>query len=293
MKRNLIFLVAAAFTLLLSVSCDRTVEYEFNPYATLYTTSYTVDENVGELKIPVAIYNPTGSEVQVSVKLLEGLAEEGVDYELISPASGILSFSGETDSLDVVLGIKSFEGEFTGTKNFALEISSLTAGLTVGNIKTANVTINDLDHPLAPFFGVWSAVTYEEVYLETDVTLTFDIAADPNDVTKVVASIVDPMMSAVVGYTKPVVLSGNATLNDDGTGVLVIPNAQATGFEYSYGPWLYMGLDAKDFGSASEYTDIVMNLNADGTITVPNAFGIFDDSYIWASYVGGYTLTKK
>ena len=47
------------------------------------------------------------------------------------------------------------------------------------------------------------------------------------------------------------------------------------------------------FAVVPRHNMLVFARDADGTMTVPNGFGIFDDKYIWASYVGGYTLTKK
>lgn len=291
MKRNLILLVAAVFTLL-AVSCGRKVEYDYQTFATLYTTSYITNEAVGEIEIPVILYNATGSESQVSVKLVEGKAEEGKDIELISPANGILVFTGETDTLNVVVGITSYVGELTGAKDFKVQLTSISPETSVGNVNTAKVTINDLDHPLYPYFGSWSGSTLEEVYTGAVHTVKFDIAEYPDDYTKLLLTTIDPMMSSVVGYTDEIQLYANAVLNEDGTGQVVIPGGQATGFEYSYGPWVYMGLNAQSFDNASDYTDIVFNLNADGALNVPNAYGIFDDSYIWASYVGGFNLTK-
>lgn len=285
-------LIAATLAIFVSASCDRKVEFEHETFATFNAVSYTVDENVGEIKIPVTVYNPTGSELQVVVKTVDGAGEAGKDYEVVTPSSGILTFTGDQTAQDIVINITDHEGEFTGSLDFTVEISSATEALSIGNFKTAKVAINDLDHPLSAFFGTWSATTFEEAYLGTNVTLNFNMAADPNDLEKLVISIIDPMMSSVVGYSEPVVLSAEAVLNEDGTGEIVIPNGQYTGFTYAYGPWTYYGYDAASFNDASAYANIAMYLGPDG-ITVPNGFGIFDDKYIWASYVGGYTLVKQ
>lgn len=119
MKRNIILFVAAAFALLSMASCNRKLDYQFETYATLYHSSFSVKENAGEFNIPVLVQNAKGADLQVAVKVTEGKAVEGVDYEIISPANGILSFSGETDSLSVVVKIfDTFVGEFTGAKDF-------------------------------------------------------------------------------------------------------------------------------------------------------------------------------
>lgn len=158
MKRNIILFVAAAVTLLLAASCNRKVEYQFEKYATLYRSSFSVKEDAGELRIPVLVNNTKGADVQVSVKISEGTAEDGVDYEVVSPANGILSFSGDADSLDVVIKIMSPNlGEFTGSKDFAVEIASVTEGVGVGVLSHAVVTIDDVDHPLAAILGEYTA----------------------------------------------------------------------------------------------------------------------------------------
>lgn len=286
MKRNILLFIAVVSALLLSVSCDRKYEYQEHTYATLYRTSYSVAEDVEQLKVPVLLNNASGSEVQVSVKLTAGSAEEGTDYELISPASGVLTFSGDTDSLDVVISITSFKGEFTGGKDFTLEISSLTEGVLNGKHTLAKVAIADLDHPLNAFIGSWSGNTTEE-FSGASITMMFDIAADPDDFTKLVITTQDNVLGV------PVELTADAELNEDGTGVIVIPTGQPLGYDLNVGPGVYNGVNTPTFSAATSYSDIVMNLNSDGTMTVPNGYGVFDDQYIYGCYVGGYTLTKE
>lgn len=286
-------ILAVAVLVLLMGSCDRKAEFVHETFASFYASSYTVSELDGEFVVPVVLYNPTGSDIQVSVSAVDGTAVAGEDFEIVSPANGLLNFTAGTDSLAVKVAVTSHEGVITGAKSFTLKLASATEGVSVGNVNTVPVKIQDVDHPLAKFFGVWKATTFEEAYMGMNVTLTLDIAADEKDDTKVVITTVDQMLANVVGITTPVVLEASATYNtEDGTGHIIIPKGQAVGFNYGYGEWVYMGLDAASFGEASSYIDIEMFLNADGTISVPNAFGIFDDKYIWASYVGGYTLTK-
>lgn len=290
MKRNIILFVAAAVTLLLAASCNRKVEYQYEKYATLYHSSFSVAENAGELRIPVLVNNTKGADVQVSVKVTEGKALEGVDYDVVSPANGILSFSGETDSLDVVVKIfDSFLGEFTGAKDFSVSIASATDGVIVGQLDNATVTINDLDHPMSSFIGYWSGTTTEE-FSGSSITMTYDIIADPNkpdEYNRLILTTVDPYVLGI-----EVKLEGIATLNEDGTGEIVIPNNQPLGMNLNVGPGLYVGVDATSWANASSYSDIYMNLNADGTMTLVNGYGVLDDQYIYGFYQGGCTLTK-
>ena len=117
--------------------------------------------------------------------------------------------------------------------------------------------------------------------------MMFDIAADPDDFTKLVITTQDYVLSA------PVELTADAELNEDGTGIIVIPTGQPLGYDLKAGPGVYMGLNSPTFSAATSYSDIIMNLNSDGTMTVPNGYGVFDDQYIFGCYVGGYTLTKE
>ena len=66
MKKN-ILLIAAAVLVVFASSCNRKVEFEHNTFATLMASSYSFDEDVQEVVVPVSIYNPNGKEVQVSV----------------------------------------------------------------------------------------------------------------------------------------------------------------------------------------------------------------------------------
>lgn len=291
MKRNILTYVAFASVLILSVACNRKVEYVYDTYVTMYNTSYTINENVGQLKVPVILRNASGSEVQVSVKLNEGKALEGVDYELIEPASGILTFSGETDSLAVVIGITEFKGEFTGSKNFTIDITSLSENIYMGSYSRADVNINDLDHPMAPVLGSWSGTTTEELY-GSAINMIFEIASDPNkpeEFDKLLITTYDPFVLSGLKVN----LEATATLNEDGTGEIVIPSDQPLGMDLNAGPGVYKGVDAAEYGSASYYSDIVMALNADGTLTAINGYGVFDNQYIYGFYMGGYTLTKN
>lgn len=285
MKRNILIYIAAALALVLSPSCDRTHEYEPKAYATLYKTSFSVPENCGELKIPVLLCNSDGSDVQVSVAIKPGVAVENVDFEMTSPA--ILNFSGDVDSLDIVIAVTNFAGDFTGAKDFSIEISSLTEGVLNGNFLKAGVTIEDLDHPLAPIIGTWTGEAKEE-FTGSSVTMSYVFAADPEDFTKLLLTTADPVIGIEVKDLK-----ADAELAADGTGRIVVKNEQPLGVDLNAGPGMYCGFNATTFDGASDYSDIVMVLDADGILTVPNGYGILDDEYIYGAYIGGFTLTKE
>ena len=286
MKRNLIFFFAAVCTLL-AASCGRKVEYHFDSYATMYSSACTVAENVGEIKVPVLIKNATGAEVQVSVKVTEGSAEEGVDYEVISPASGLLTFSGETDSLAVVIKINGFEGEFTGTKNFTVNIASATEGLPVGLFAQTKVTIDDLDHPLAAFIGQWKGELAGYFGNWPAGETTINVKADPNgDPFKdlIFDGGINPYFLAAIGANPDF----SAKVNGNVATVLA---EQPCG----YSDVVTLGFNAADPGAADSYDDIHFELQEDGTLKLLNAYGAYTPSGggFYEIYLGNVVFTKQ
>lgn len=287
MKRNIILFVAAAFALLSAASCGRKVEYQFESYATMYSTAYTVAETIGEFQVPVLIQNPTGAEVQVSVKVTEGTAEEGVDYEVISPASGLLTFSGETDSLAVVVKINAFEGEFTGAKTFTVSIASATEGLPVGIFTQSTVTIDDLDHPLAAFIGQWKGTLAGYFGNWPAGETTINVKADPNgDPFKdlIFDGGINPYFLAAVGANPDF----SAEVNGNVATVLA---EQPCG----YSDVVTLGFNAADPGAADSYDDIHFELQEDGTLKLLNAYGAYTPSGggFYEIYLGDVVFTKQ
>ena len=286
MKRNLIYFVAAVCTLL-AASCGRKVEYQFDSYATMYSSAYTVAETAGEIKVPVLIQNATGAEVQVSVKVTEGTAEEGVDYEVISPASGLLTFSGETDSLDVVIKINGFEGEFTGTKDFTVNIASATEGLPVGLFAQTKVTIDDLDHPLAAFIGQWKGELAGYFGNWPAGETTINVKADPNgDPFKdlIFDGGINPYFLAAIGANPDF----SAKVNGNVATVLA---EQPCG----YSDVVTLGFNAADPGAADSYDDIHFELQEDGTLKLLNAYGAYTPAGggFYEIYLGNVVFTKQ
>ena len=287
MKRNIILFVAAAFALLSAASCGRKVEYQFESYATMYSTAYTVAETIGEFQVPVLIQNPTGAEVQVSVKVTEGTAEEGVDYEVISPASGLLTFSGETDSLAVVVKINAFEGEFTGAKTFNVSIASATEGLPVGIFTQSTVTIDDLDHPLAAFIGQWKGELKGYFGNWPAAETTINVKADPNgDPFKDLFfdGGINPYFLAAVGANPDF----SAEVNGNVAKVLAEQPCE-------YSDVVTLGFNAADPSAADSYDDIYFELQEDGTLKLLNAYGAYTPSGggFYEIYLGDVVFTKQ
>ena len=287
MKRNIILFVAATVALLLAASCNRKVEYQFESYATLYNSSYAVAENVGELRIPVLVNNTNGADVQISVKVNEGKALDGVDYEVVSPANGLLSFTGETDSLDVVIKIIAFEGEFTGAKDFSVNITSATDGLSVGTINTANVIIQDLDHPLSMLAGQWEGTVQFASNPPTPLPAVLNIAIDETDETysKVIIEGWEAHPN-YGGYALPIV-----GIYDAKRSTLLVPPGQAAWGVDGYG-FVFYGFD----GSSAVNLELVYDPKTE-TLTQANYYGCYStagsDQGWWSLYQPGAVFTKK
>lgn len=286
-----IYIIAAALTLVLTASCNRKVGFEHETFATLDAVSYSVDETVGKLIVPVSIYNPTGAEVQISVSVDDVTATSGTDYDIVSPALGLLTFSGEETTKNIEIDITDFSGEFTGSKSFTIHIASVTEGVTVGSFSTASVTIKDLDHPLAAFIGEWTGSPLIDFFRGDEYPLTITISANDDDpnYSSLFISDLDPYFGSN-GFTSAVgcnIFLGE--VNDAKTQILI-----KSGQPIGYSTCQLIGFDGADPSSSGEAQYFIIALNEDGTLTFPNAFGVYNEGEGWYSaWYGGLTLTKK
>ena len=280
MKLNFKNILAAAALSALFVSCDRTAEFEPGQFVSLDHYAYSVKESVGELTIPVHVYNHT-SEVQVSVSVLANTAVEGTDYELVTPASGVLTFAPGETTKSITFTIKSFLGTYTGAKNFGVKIASATDGVTVGNVNSASVTINDEDHPLSMFLGDWTGTfnTGGGTYAGHTISIT----AVEGDVTKVYVNNLEPYF-ANAGLVAPDYNVFVGVVNEDKT-VITLALEQPIGYQGAY----LVGYADPDGETTA--ADVTMVLNEDGTLTIPNFWGIYGGG--WFNYCFGPTVLSK
>lgn len=280
MKLNFKNILAAAALSALFVSCDRTAEFEPGQFVSLDHSSYSINESVGELTIPVHVYN-NKSEVQVSVSVVSNTAVEGTDYELVTPASGVLTFAPGDTTKNITLTIKSFLGTYTGAKNFGVKIASATEGVTVGNVNSASVTINDEDHPLSMFLGDWTGTfaTGRGTYPGHTISIT----AVEDDVTKVYVNNLEPYF-ANAGLVAPDYNVFVGEVNDDKT-VITLALEQPIGYQEAY----LVGF--ADPNGDTDLADVTMVLNEDGTLTIPNFWGIYGGG--WWNYCFGPTVLSK
>ncbi len=284
-------IIAAATVLALSVSCNRAIEFQHETFATFDAVSFSVDETVGQVTVPVSIYNPTGSEVQVTVKANDGKGVNGVDYEIVSPASGILTFTGSTETQNVEVKITDFSGDFTGSKDFTITIASATPGVTVGNLNTAYFTIKDLDHPLSAFIGDWSGAPLVDYFYGDQYALNISILANDDDPTfsSVIIQNLDPYFAGAGYNAANGANTFIAVANEDRTQLLL-----ESGQPIGYSTCQLIGFDGPNLDTAATTNYMIFDLNADGSLTIPNAYGVYNAGEGWYSaYLGGLTLTKN
>ena len=280
-------MVAAFLTLFFSASCSRQCEYERISYLTLYNTVYDIREDIGQLAIPVLINNASGAEVQVAVKIEGDTAEEGVHYDVVSPANGILTFSGDTDSLAVIIDISDdFVGEFILDKNFFITVESMTDGLYTGAFTQAEVNIVDIDHPLFPFMGTWKG-TVEAMFQAPQYDVTFKVKSVKNDDTfskLVVDAGINPyfVLNGFKTATYEAVVSGD---------YMSIIQDQPCG----YSDVVVRGFNHVDPNQADSYSDVVYQRQEDGTLLLMTAYGAYTPAGggFYELYLGGSTYTRQ
>lgn len=295
MKKNIILIVAAVIAL---ASCSRKVEYVHMTFATFDSASYTFNEDVEQIKVPVSIVNPNGAEVSVSVKTIDGKAKEGTDYEILSPVSGVLSFAaGETEQ-EIVIGIN-YDSNRTGTKDFTLSIVSATEGFQVGGCNSTKLRIKDDNHPLKMFIGEWSASATG--YSGLSYSWSMIVEADESDPTwsNLLVYDVDPF-TGYFGYTSEngyniVDAKSNATKDQlivaydsyiatDEEGLIADP-----GVVYSI-----TALDAPTLDQAKNYSDLKFDLSEDGnTLTIETAIGTLGNGTLYEVIDGPIVFSKK
>lgn len=191
MKKGIKYIFMASIAALAAVSCNKNLPPVFddaNAFVAFSSSSVTVSENDGVVKIPVSLASVAGLEGSVSFTAVpdtlvkEGVKiypQEGVNYEILTEG-GTLKFDAQHRTQYIeVKGIP--DGKYTGDLSVTITLSSKNMGL--GYAKTCKVVINDEDHPLAAILGAYSAQTDGEASGDNPWTMT--ILKDKDDDHKV------------------------------------------------------------------------------------------------------------
>ena len=223
------------------VSCVDKPEFTTVPFVSMYRTSATVTETAGGTvySIPLKLYNTS-------------------------------------DSTAIVVNVTGQPGVFTGNLNMRVTLESATAGVTIGNFKSFNMTIKDVDHPLSALFGTYTMAAVsvtnngEVVYPKW----TVNVSQFDGDATKVWFDNLT-YFSAVPYHS----YTGNAPVfgivsADKKTITIPLPQ-KTTGSLSAFGlDNIYMFAHEGAGGVyLTDNVDIVFKLNDDGAWTTEQCFG--------------------
>ncbi len=282
MKRFINYISLLAIGAVLA-SCDVNKPDIFddaNAFVAFDKAAISVDENYSEvldedgnviagevkaLKIPVTLASVAGVEESVSFKAVDGTAEAGTHFELLT-TSGVLKFDKENRTQYIEVKIINYP-YYTGDLKFSLEFVS-TNSVAQGAENTCTVTITDLDHPLANILGTYT-MSGEDLWAgPTSWTLT--IEKDKEDDSKVwFRNIANDQGFPYYGV-----------VNDEKT-IITIPFGQAYGAKTSTGDVINIILcvtNAQGQYGTTGSTDVEILTDADGKVT---GLG-FDENYGFA-----------
>lgn len=285
--KKILNICAVAAIVLLAASCNRKLEYEHTTFATFNSVTYAVGEDTVQFKIPVTVYNPTNADMQVVFKAVDNSAMKDVDYT-ISPASGILNFTAEAPTQEIVVDIINFPDTFTGNKSFAIELVSSSDALSIGNFNTAKVQILDLDHPLSAFIGTWAGTLAfaSDPPEEMPTELVIEAVEDDETYTKLT---VFGLEAAYAQYAKDCVLEA---VYDKSRSTIIIPYGQTAFYVNSNYDFVFIGLDE----SWSSFVNVEFKYDeAKGTLTQMTDYGALDaiSGSLYSAYYSGAVFTKK
>ncbi len=283
-----IFVGIAAVTAF--ASCNQKVDYQTDSFVCFETTAYSINEDAGTVEIPVFAYAKSsdhafpreGANTSLTFEVIENTAKNGVNFS-VEPANGVIDFSNSTKA-SIKLNITNLAGEFTSDLDFTIVITSANNDFSIGGLNTLNVTIKDLDHPLAELFGTYVATNIPDAFGAVN-NIQVTVGPIEGTTTSLAIHNVSPTAAANTGAHYVV-----GDVNEEKTEVTV-KDWQLIG-EYSPGVGVYfVSLDA----SLSETESTVFTYDpAAGTLTTPLSYGAYVDGLGWFdAFIGPMVFTKQ
>lgn len=289
--RKILSLLTASMLLLLS-SCELNEMPEFddsNAFVAFENTTMSIDEDGGTINIPVTLASVKGMSAEVSYTLIDGTAEEGINFT--PPESGTLTFDAENRTQYIEVSIIDVPGEFTGDLQFQVQLND------DGTIKPSAenlcvVTIKDLDHPLSQFFGDWTA-NADSYYFGDGISWDVTIEKDENDVAVLwITDIVYGFPNW--GFSYPNVDTRfYATVNEEKT-ELSFAIGQTCAYQYQGEHDISLnGLTSEM--NVIESGSVVATVSEDGNTITFEELGLYvtDATGYWDGILPGMTWTKK
>lgn len=189
MKKITKIFAGVALAVIAFASCSKLNEApvfeEAESFAAFSGSTFNINEDGGKIVIPVNIAAYSTVKTNVSYTILDAsldgskyTAKNGVDFRDTN-TDGVLVFDGTTYTQNIVIEIVNQPGVYTGDITFGIELQSA-SGLKLSSEKLCQVTIADLDHPLASILGEYTATSYDPAGVPTSWTVT--LKKDPADV---------------------------------------------------------------------------------------------------------------
>ncbi len=242
-------------------SCDRIAEFKSYPFVRLQdgTTSYSVNEDVGKLTIPVTSYDNENGSGSVTFEVVDPKGAKGTAFT-VEPSSGVLNFTGN-QTQNITVTVKNNEGVYTGNVAFQIKFTGVSGDLTMGAPNALNVTIVDKDIPVTWDYveDIWEAQDYtlagakdgdpyhaqikkvDDTHLKLinlwggeealDGTITFDAATNTAEILFDARQVV--MDASSYGYGNLILLGQN----DAGSWAFSPVKAKVTAEGITIGPW--------------------------------------------------------
>ena len=136
-------------------SCNKELTFDHHSFISMYGGNQSVSEDVGNVTIPVSIYNNKDGAT-ITVKCTNGTAVSGTNFQLVEPSSGVINAAAGDTLKKIVVKIIDRPGIFDGNLAFNVSIDSQSEGVEVGAHDNVTITIKDNDHPLVDFFGEYT-----------------------------------------------------------------------------------------------------------------------------------------
>lgn len=273
-KNTTIVLAALAAVALASCNNDQPEFNDKDAFVSFTDTKASIDENKATLEIPVQLSSLKGKEGSVDFEITADKtapAVEGTNYT-VANATRTLTFTKESNVQNIKLNIVDLAGTFTGDLRLNIKLKNA-QGVNLGAESSFDVTIVDLDHPLAFMLGTFRASGTS--LFNGPTKWNIEIKKDDSDVNKVWFYKFLPS-----GTSDKTPIYG--TVNEDKT-ELRIPVGQNTKKTSSQYGWLYAFGGIEGGSLTDQVTDymscpITTDANGNAIISIPYIFGAYATS---------------
>lgn len=278
MKNKFIFNILAGAALVGTIaSCDLNktpVFDESDSFVAIDKTSMTVDETVGTIVVPVTIASVNPVKTAVTYEVVDGSAKAGIDY-VLADESAVLSFDGKERTMSIEIRILPHVGEYTGDRDFTINLLSGGKKLNLGAESSCKVKISDLDHPLADILGEYSCTATDKA--QGSVSWTMRMSKDPVDTKVVWVDYICPF--AASNPSMEFSVYGNVS-EDHNT--IVFPCGQKPGAEYDTDdPFVFIWFNYDNKYIVDDAGTVTMTRGADGKWTTEDGMGFRSEQYVF------------